>query len=249
MNRKSASRLTSELESGPTVSDATLSRASGTLGLNLRRLRKARAWTLAQTAAKCGISIATLSKVENDQLSLTFANLLKVSNGFQVEISELFTASEHDSGVYPVVTHLGQGVLHETANYSHEYLCADLQDRRMVPLITRIKARSLAQFGPLLHHPGQEFVFVLQGAVDLIIEGRGPQPLRAGDSAYFDSGLSHAIVSADAAEAVVLSVLYPVGKVSAPDSQQSAALPEPAAGQPASLGRGSKRGSKSRSKG
>jgi mannose-6-phosphate isomerase-like protein (cupin superfamily) len=190
-----------------------------------------------------------LSKVENDQLSLTFANLLKLSNGFQVEISELFAASVHDSGVYPVVTRLGEGVLHETANYSHEYLCADLHGRRMVPLITQVKARSLAQFGPLLHHPGQEFVFVLQGAVELIIEGRDPQPLRAGDSAYFDSGFSHAIVSTGSAEAVVLSVLYPLGKVAAADSHQSAALPEPQPGQTASLGRGSKRGSKSRSKG
>lgn len=249
MRRNLTSRLTSELESGQPAGDAKHPKAAGTLGVNLKRLRKAQGWTLAQTAAKCGLSIATLSKVENDQLSLTFANLLKLANGFQVEISELFAPLAQDAGVYPIVTHLGEGVLHETVNYSHVYLCAELQGRRMVPLVTQIKARSLAEFGPLLKHSGQEFVFVLQGAVELVIEGRDPQPLRAGDSAYFDSGLNHAIVSAGPAEAVVLSVLYPVGRAAAPAQHQSTPQSEPPPGQTASLGRGSKRGLKSRSKG
>jgi quercetin dioxygenase-like cupin family protein len=77
----------------------------------------------------------------------------------------------------------------------------------MVPIFTRVKARSIEQFGAMIQHPGQEFLFVLEGAIDLYIEPDGPVRMHAGDSYYFDARSAHAAVSVGVGDAIIVSVI------------------------------------------
>lgn len=190
--------------------DEQQDRQPGELGQNVRRLRKARGWTLSETRARSGISVSTLSKVENGQLSLTFSNLEKLATGFGVDISELFDKPGKPTSILSATTR-GSGPVHETDNYRHEYLCQDFSGRKMTPFATQVHARSLVEFGPFLKHPGQEFLYVLEGAIDLFVADEAPKRLRAGDSAYFDSGRGHAAISIGAGDAMTLSVIIKKG--------------------------------------
>jgi mannose-6-phosphate isomerase-like protein (cupin superfamily) len=76
----------------------------------------------------------------------------------------------------------------------------------MVPTETRVKARSLKEFGPLDRHPGEEYIYVVEGAIEVYIEPEGPVRLRAGDSCYFDARTGHAAISVGSGDAVVLSI-------------------------------------------
>lgn len=180
------------------------------LGDMVRTLRLERGWTLAEASRHCGLAISTLSKVENNRLSLTFDNLFKLAVGFGIDVGDLFapTTAATDRQGMKGGTPRGHGSTHETANYVHEYLCTDLARRRMIPIVSRIKARTLEEFGPLLRHAGQEFVYVLEGAVSLVLEGDEPRRLRRGNSFYFDSSVGHAVLCAGRKEATVLSVLW-----------------------------------------
>lgn len=180
------------------------------LGVIVRRLRKERGWTLAEAGRRCGLSISTLSKVENSLLSLTFDNLLKLAKGFDLAVGDLFAPG----GIVAArettaLTRRGGGKVHETANYAHEYVCTDLPHRRMIPLVSRIKARTIEDFGSLIRHAGEEYIHVLEGTVDIVIEGKEPQRLRAGDSFYFNSAVGHAILAVGAGDGLILSVLWP----------------------------------------
>lgn len=190
------------------------------LGDLVKTLRLERGWTLTDASRHCGLAISTLSKVENNRLSLTFDNLLKLAVGFGIDVGDLFTPTEAGSRQeMKAATARGCGNVHETANYAHEYLCTDLARRRMIPIVSRIKARTLETFGPLLRHAGQEFVHVLKGTVSLVLEGDEPRRLRIGDSFYFDSAIGHAMLSAGRGEAIVLSMLW------APDLLRGGAEP------------------------
>ncbi len=179
------------------------------LGDLVKTLRLERGWTLTDASRHCGLAISTLSKVENNRLSLTFDNLLKLAVGFGIDVGDLFTPVEVSARQEAKTgTMHGCGSMHETANYAHEYLCTDLARRRMIPIVSRIKTRTLEAFGPLLQHAGQEFVHVLKGTVSLVLEGDEPRRLRAGDSFYFDSAVGHAMLSIGRGEAIVLSVLW-----------------------------------------
>jgi hypothetical protein len=100
----------------------------------------------------------------------------------------------------------GNSVQILTPNYDYEYLCADLREKRMVPIIARIRARDIAEFGETLRHTGEEFVFVIEGTIEVHMQFYTPVTLATGQGIYLDSTMGHAYVAKDCESAVVLAV-------------------------------------------
>jgi quercetin dioxygenase-like cupin family protein len=77
----------------------------------------------------------------------------------------------------------------------------------MIPIITRIRARSASEFGDLVRHQGEEFIYVLEGRIEVHSEFYDPVTLAVGQGIYIDSSMGHAYVVADGDdEALVLGV-------------------------------------------
>ena len=66
-----------------------------------------------------------------------------------------------------------------------------------MPLLTRIKARSLREFPALLQHEGEEFIYVLAGQITVHTDFYQPIVLNCGDACYFDSTMGHACVAGE----------------------------------------------------
>ena len=94
----------------------------------------------------------------------------------------------------------------DTANYDYEYLCADLREKRMVPILTRIRAHDIAEFGDRLHHHGEEFIYVLEGSIEVHLQFYTSVMLKTGQGIYIDSTMGHAYVAKDCDSALVLGV-------------------------------------------
>ena len=182
------------------------------LGGLLRALRARRGWTLKQMSDRTGIPVSTLSKVEHDRLTLTYDKLLQLSQRLNMRMSELF--AEDDAAQEPAavtarrsIGSLESAVEVSTPNYEYHYLCPELRRKRMIPVLARIRARSLEEFGELVRHPGEEFVFVLSGSILVHTEFYDPVTLGEGESIYLDSSMGHAYVAAEGcAEATVVAV-------------------------------------------
>ena len=187
------------------------SRSAPTLGELLRDLRTREGWTLKQMSVKSGIPVSTLSKVEHDRLTLTYDKLLLLSQRLGMRMSDLF-AEPNEPG--PTVTarrsigDIDQAVRVETPNYDYYYLCTELRRKRMIPVITKIRAKTSEEFGELVHHAGEEFVYVLRGTVLVTTEFYDPVVLGEGQSIYIDSNMGHAYLAAEGCEeAEVLGVM------------------------------------------
>jgi transcriptional regulator with XRE-family HTH domain len=185
----------------------------GNLGESLRRIRKERGMTLIEAGEKSGMPMSTISKIENNKMSLSYDKLLRICNALEIDISELFSGAQAaGKPAAPVssgrrsINRRGTGYAIDTPNYSHLYPAADLLNKRSVPIIAEIHARSLAEFGELIRHPGEEFAIVLEGTVDLYTDLYAPARLETGDSIYFDSGMAHAYIAVGEATCRVLSV-------------------------------------------
>ncbi|MEO9078110.1 MAG: XRE family transcriptional regulator [Rhodanobacter sp.] len=179
-------------------------------GSALRSLRKLKQLTLAEVSALTGLPVSTLSKIENGKMSLSYDKLARLSTGLEVDIAELFepntaTPSTRVQGRRSI-TRAGDGLAVETENYSHRYPGADLLNKHLVPIIAEPHARSLTEFGELIRHSGEEFVYVLEGTVDLHTDLYAPARLEAGDSMYFDSGMGHAYIAVGLKRCRVLSI-------------------------------------------
>ena len=179
-----------------------------TIGSLLRALRARNDWTLKEMSQRCGIPLSTLSKVENDRLTLTYDKLQQISQRLNIRMSELF--AEDDSTAEPPVTarrsigRVEDAVRVTTPNYDYFYLCPELRRKRMIPVITRVRAKSIEEFGELVHHSGEEYIHVLEGRAEVHTEFYDPIVLEAGQSVYIDSNMGHAYIAADGCEEVVL---------------------------------------------
>ena len=182
-----------------------------TLGSLLRALRARNGWTLKEMSERIDIPVSTLSKVEHDRLTLTYDKLLQLSQRLNIRMSELFAdpATETEPAVTArrSIGNMDEAVRVNTKNYDYYYLCAELRRKRMIPVYTRIRAKSLAEFGELVRHPGEEYIYVVEGAIVAHTEFYDPIELREGQSIYIDSTMGHAYIAAKGCnEAVVLAV-------------------------------------------
>lgn len=180
-------------------------------GAMLKAIRAERRWTLAQVSERTGLPISTLSKIENDRISLSFDKLVRISEGLGIDISRLFGAKSESA--YEIVstgrrsiTRSGDGSAIETNTYSHLYPAVDLLNKLIVPIIAELKARSRAEFGPLIRHGGEEYAMVLDGVVEFHTDLYAPVLLHKGDSIYFDSSMAHGYIAASEEPCRVLSV-------------------------------------------
>ena len=157
---------------------------------------------------RSGIPVSTLSKVENDRLTLTYDKLAQVSQKLQIPISELFAEAEPpEATARRSIGRLEDAVRVTTPNYDYYYLCTELRRKRMIPILTRIRAKSLDEFGDLVSHSGEEYIHVLEGTIVVHSEFYDPVTLKAGEAIYIDSKMGHAYVAADECdEALVLGV-------------------------------------------
>lgn len=194
----------------PVSADAAPPSRRPTLGSLLRALRVRNEWTLKDMSGRTGIPISTLSKIEHDRLTLTYDRLLQLAERLNMRLSDLF--SEPGSAADPdrVTARRSVGTLESalrvsTPNYDYFYMSPELRHKRMIPLITHVRARTLAEFGPLVSHNGEEWIYVISGRVKVHTEFYEVTTLEQGQSVYLDSNMGHAYVLADGcSEAVVI---------------------------------------------
>lgn len=178
-----------------------------TLGTLLRGLRSRHGWTLKQMSERSGIPVSTLSKVEHDRLTLTYDKLLQLSQRLNIRMSELFA---EDGGPEPKITarrsigDIARAVRVNTPNYDYYYLCTELRRKRMIPILARIRAKSLSEFGDLVRHSGEEFFFVVSGRVVVHTEFYDPVVLEEGESMYIDSNMGHAYLTGEGCDEAVV---------------------------------------------
>jgi transcriptional regulator with XRE-family HTH domain len=190
-----------------------MTRKNTTLGSLIGALRRQRKWTLRQMSEQVGVPLSTLAKVEQDKLSLTYDKLQQFTSRLGLTMTEFLAQADPPATDAPKVvtarrslTRDGNSIQVSTPNYDYEYLCADLREKRMVPILTRIRAHDIAEFGEPVQHQGEEFVFVLEGTIEVHLQFYTPVILQAGQGVYIDSTMGHAYVAKDCESALVLGV-------------------------------------------
>ena len=182
-----------------------------TLGVILRDLRNHRGWTLKEMSERSGIPVSTLSKVEHDRLTLTYDKLQQLSQRLGIRMSDLF-AETSDTAETAVtarrsIGRLDRAIQVTTPNYDYHYLCPELRRKRMIPILTSIRAKTAEEFGDLVRHSGEEYIYVISGRIEVHTEFYDPVVLEEGESIYLDSQMGHAyVVGEGCEEATVLGV-------------------------------------------
>jgi transcriptional regulator with XRE-family HTH domain len=193
------------------IRPSTTGKSQGKPGAVLKRLRAERGWTLGEVSQRTGLAVSTLSKAENDKIALTFDKLVLISEALQIDIAQLFgssagTAAHVEGGTRRSISRAGEGRSIETAKGNYLYVAAELLNKRFIPIIGEVFAKNISEYEELSRHQGEEFVYVLQGTLELHTELYTPAILAQGDSVFFDSGMGHAYVAVGGEPCRILSM-------------------------------------------
>ncbi|WP_019573029.1 helix-turn-helix domain-containing protein [Curvibacter lanceolatus] len=188
-----------------------------TFGQRLRQARKQKGWTLAQVAERSGVSITTISRAERGQLALGYDNFAALGQALQMDMGSMFAKADDATAPQqpapsplqqgPVLTRAGQGVVYQGPAFAYEFLGTQAVGKKMIPTLGTVHARRITGPQDFARHPGEEFVYVLSGAIEVHFEDGQCLPLSRGDSLYFDSRLGHAYVSVSRQLAKVIGVV------------------------------------------
>ena len=171
------------------------------MGVRLRQLRLSLHLPLAEVAGAVGISVGFLSAIERSHMSASVGTLRKLARYYKLNILDFFDPTQAN----PVRVRpedrkrldAGPGVQMELLAWGNTV---------MEPHLFKIAPG--AGSGESYSHEGEEFLFVLRGALDIELEGHSHR-LRAGDSFYFESNTPHTWRNSGRSETVVLWVNTP----------------------------------------
>ena len=156
---------------------------SSAIGTHLRQLRARKRLSLAQVARAVGISVGFLSALERSQMSGSVGTLRKLARFYKTNILDFFDASEAGTRqVRPAerkVLEAGEGVRMELLAWGNTM---------MEPHLFRVAPE--AGSGDAYTHEGEEFIYVLQGDLEITLED-AKYRLNPGDSFYFESATPH----------------------------------------------------------
>jgi len=177
------------------------------IGHKIRAARRAKKWTLEETAHRAQIGRSTLSKIELNQTRPSFEIISRLTKVLEMHTPNLFLQSGNNGlNGRRDLTRKGQGELAVTKTYSHELLCTELVSKSMIPYISTITARDVMEFEVWIRPEGEEFMYILSGELEFHTEHYKPVVMEAGDSIYYDSSMGHGCVSISKEDAKVLWV-------------------------------------------
>lgn len=190
----------SPVESGAaaTPPESAAAEALPAVAPQLRALRRRASLTLEAAARAAGLSAAHLSRLETGQRQPSLPMLLALARIYGTTVSELLgeTVAERDAIVRAAD-------MEPTKAGGWTYWQAGAPGRGMQAL--RVHVPYGSQGDIVRVHPGEEWLYVLQGRLRLRL-GDTAQVLAPGDSAHFDSLTPHRIAAADHSGAELLFV-------------------------------------------
>jgi transcriptional regulator with XRE-family HTH domain len=175
--------------------DITLDVKALKLGSKVRELRQKHQYTLQDIAAKTGLSKPFLSQIENDHVVPPVATLLKLARAFNLGLAYFFQDELGSNKIS--VTRRDERVRVERrphhrkgeVNYIYEALETRKANKHMEPFLVEFPVQDTSDM-VFVSHDGEEFLHLLEGTLEFRTVDQ-VEVLKAGDSIYFESDLSH----------------------------------------------------------
>lgn len=157
------------------------------LGERIKQLRLDKNLTLKDVAKRTGLSISFLSQLEHNKTSATLESFKKVSDALGVNPSYFFTTA-HAEAQSTVVRGALDQVNYETNTFIYRDLKGTMENPLFMPILVVLHPGD--NRGNNLTHKGQEFLYVLEGTLTVILNEE-TFTLQPNDCIFLDSAKPH----------------------------------------------------------
>lgn len=166
------------------------------LGKRIAALRAGVGFTLDRLAAEAGFTKGYLSKIENSKVIPPIGTLVKIAQVLGTDLSDLFTdeATTSNDAISIVRSWERETVVRGGSSFGYDYvaLAHKRHHKQMEPFVMVFPSKIDKDIR--FEHKGEEFMFILEGKVELEAEIDGRTKtwiLSPGDSAYFNAEIPH----------------------------------------------------------
>jgi DNA-binding transcriptional MerR regulator/quercetin dioxygenase-like cupin family protein len=187
-------------ENKPSPPDEKESRES--IGTQLLRLRRQAEFTLANVAKRTGVSTSFLCSLELGSANPSIATLQKLARLYNTNVLSFFAERNN---ARRLVRPSDRKILKPNPGVRMELLA--LGNTKMEPHLFRIAPGATS--GGSYDHEGEEFIFVLQGKLEIWLDEVERYVMDTGDSLYFESTQAHRWRNVGDKEALLLWVNTP----------------------------------------
>jgi transcriptional regulator with XRE-family HTH domain len=180
------------------------------VGERIRNLRELQGLSLSDVSKRTGLSEEMLESIEADAVAPPLGTLTKLARALEMKMGYLLTRGEPKPFAItrkderkPVSRHAAQQ--QEKYGYSYLSLAPDMRDRNMEPFLVTLAPTTEEMPGSV--HGGEEFLYVLDGEMEVIV-GEHREVLYPGDAIYYDSSVPHLVKCHRDEPTRILAVLF-----------------------------------------
>ena len=175
------------------------------IGDRVRSYRKQKGLSIRSLAEKCGVSVNTLSLIENGKTSPNVNTLKLFAEGLEISILAFFEEEKPEHG--PVYQQYGHRPQMQFSNGTLEKLGEGLPSLGAEPILVTLEHTE--DDVENISHAGREFIYCLEGKVTCFILDQ-PYQLLAGDSLLFNAQSPHHWVNAQRKSSKLLVLFCPM---------------------------------------
>jgi transcriptional regulator with XRE-family HTH domain len=158
----------------------------------IKELREISGISAETIANELGVAKDLFLEYESGATDIPISFLFKVAHKFNMELSALLGGDEPRLHVYSVVRKDKGLKVNRRKQYKYESLAFNFIHKKAEPFMVTISPDSENLPVEMKSHPGQEFNYVLEGTMKIMIDIH-EIILNEGDSIYFDSAHKHAM--------------------------------------------------------
>ena len=180
------------------------------VGDRVRMVRENRGLSLEDIVLRTDIAISMLEQIEQGTVSPPLGMIIKLAKALEMKIG-YFISGEEDKA-YTIVRRADRRVVSRYDSergkyygYEYESLAPHKKDRHMEPFLVTLEPAETENERST--HDGQEFIFVLQGRMEVRL-GEEIHILDPGDAIYYDSTVPHLVKCHTDKTTKILAVLY-----------------------------------------
>lgn len=185
----------------------------GAVGGKIAALREAHNLSVEELAERCGCEASIISSLESGEIAPSLAPLIQITRALGVRLGTLV---DDDTELGPVVTRSAEAdpsvrmkslqTASDAGKLDFFSLAEGKGSRHMEPFMITVHPVP-ADEHKLSGHEGEEFLFVLDGALE-VEYGKDLHVLNVGDSIYYDSIVPHQVRAHGEGDARILAVVY-----------------------------------------
>lgn len=183
------------------------------VGEKIRAIRESRQISIEELVERTGLSAQQIESIEANVVIPSLAPLIKIARALGVRLGT-FLDDQDESGAVICRSEdrtgrsisFSNNAVSSRTHMQYHSLSASKADRHMEPFIIEVAPTDETSY-ELSSHEGEEFIYVMEGAVE-VSYGKKQHIIEAGDSIYYDSIVPHHVHGFRGQAAKILAVVY-----------------------------------------